>query len=202
MIETVTGKLIEKSPTYCVLDCHGVGLGIHITLNTFHKLEQHPSAEQISLYTHLHVREDDLQLYGFGDPEEKEMFRLLIGISGVGPRLALAVLSGISTADLQQAISMEQVEVLTRIPGVGRKTAQRIVLELKEKIQRRDQLVAVAQPAVAAGFSGEKVNEAILALISLGYKQADAEKAVNRVLSSAKDDLSLEELIKQALKAI
>ncbi len=202
MIETVTGKLIEKSPTYCVLDCHGIGLGVHITLNTYHKLEQHPSAEQVFLYTHLYVREDDLQLYGFGDPREKEMFRLLIGISGVGPRLALAVLSGISASELQQAISMEQVDILTRIPGVGRKTAQRIVLELKEKIQRRDQLVAVAQPAVAAGFSGEIVNEAILALLSLGYKQADAEKAVNRVLSSAKDDLSLEELIKQALKAI
>ena len=202
MIETVTGKLVKKLPTFCVLDCQGIGLGIHITLNTFHKLEHNHSSEVVSLHTYLHVREDDLQLYGFSDPGEKEMFRLLIGISGVGPRLALAVLSGITAAELQQAVSSERVDALTRIPGVGRKTAQRIVLELKEKIQQKRHLKQAATPVEPGGVSEPKADEAILALVSLGYKQADAQKAVNKILSAAKDELSLEELIKQALQAI
>jgi Holliday junction DNA helicase RuvA len=200
MIERILGNLTEKSPTFCVVDCHGVGLGLHISLNTFQKLEKFPENTMVSLYAYLHVREDVLQLYGFFDVAEREMFQLLISISGVGPRLAIAVLSGSTAEELRSAIVREDVAMLTRIPGVGKKTAQRLVLELKEKIQKRGDIERLVAISSISQQVREKVNEAMLALVSLGYKQQEAQAAIDKVLKRSDSDLSLEEIIKQAFK--
>jgi len=200
MIERILGNLLEKSPTFCVIDCHGVGLGLHISLNTFQKLEKFHENTVVSLYAYLHVREDVLQLYGFADVAEKEMFQLLISISGVGPRLAIAVLSGSTTEELRSAIVREDVAMLTRIPGVGKKTAQRLVLELKEKIQKRGDIEKLVAISSASQQVRGKVNEAMLALVSLGYKQQEAQVAIDKVIKRSDSDLTLEEIIKQAFK--
>lgn len=202
MIERITGKLFEKSPTFCVIDCHGVGLGLHISLNTFQKLERFPQDGEVSLYAYLHVREDVLQLYGFADLPEKKLFQLLISISGIGPRLAIAILSGSTPNELQAAIAREDVAMLTRIPGVGRKTAQRLVLELKEKIQIQGEIEKLAAISAVSREQREKVNEAILALVSLGYKQQEAQRAIDKVLKRSGNEIPLEEMVKLALKEI
>lgn len=200
MIERIRGNLTEKSPTFCVIDCHGVGLGLHISLNTFQRLEKFSENTLVSLYAYLHVREDVLQLYGFADAAEREVFRLLISISGVGPRLAIAVLSGSTTEELRGAIIREDVAMLTRIPGVGKKTAQRLVLELKEKIQKRGDIEKLAAISAVSPQEREKVNEAILALVSLGFKQQEAQIAIDKVIKRSGRDLTIEEIIKQAFK--
>lgn len=202
MIERISGKLLEKSPTYCVIDCHGIGLGVHVSVNTFQHLEKFRSSDQVQLFTHLHVREDLMQLYGFFDEAEKEMFRLLISISGVGPRLAIAVLSGSSVEELRDAIAREDVDMLTRIPGVGRKTAQRLILELNEKIRRRQDLVAASGGLHANAGQREQLNEALLALLSLGYKEADARRALSKIMENHAAAPGLEEIIKLALREI
>ncbi len=200
MIEQITGIVIHKAPTYCILENHGIGLGIHLTLSAYEKLEAVSNGEPVSLFTYLHVREDALQLYGFATAEEKHFFKLLLSISGVGPRLAQTILSGLEPAALRQAIQMEDVQTITRIPGVGKKTAQRIVLELKEKLKSEEHIENLRQ-RVATTPTNTQAMEAILALVALGYKENDAEKAV-RIVLSRKNDVSLEELIKEALKEV
>ena len=198
MIERITGKLIEKSPTHCLIDCHGLGLGLHISLNTFQQLEAIPAAQPASLYSYLHVREDVLQLYGFYERHEKTMFEMLITISGVGPKLT--ILSGINTDELDRAIRREDVGMLTRIPGVGKKTAQRLILELKEKIQKQADTFRLTSLAGEGVQPHDDLNEAVMALISLGFKEANAHRAIVKVTEAAEGKLSLEELIKRALK--
>ncbi len=200
MIEHLTGKIVEKSPTFCILENNGVGFGIHITLNAFELLDAAVEGQTVSLHTYLHVREDVLQLYGFATEEEKHFFKLLLGISGVGPRLAQAILSGMAPARLREAIQQEDVQSITRIPGVGKKTAQRIVLELKEKLKSEEKVARIRQEIAPAG-ANQQAMEAILALMALGYKENEAEKAV-RIVLSRKNDVSLEELIKEALKEV
>ncbi len=200
MIERISGQLLQKSPTFCIIDCHGVGIGLFISVNTFQKLGDENT--EAKLLTHLHVREDAMQLYGFGDADEREMFRQLNSVSGIGPRLALTILSGRTVQELVQAITMEDYQYLVKIPGVGKKTAQRVVLELKEK-------VGVPADVEEAGIiSGSTVkvqgvaNEAILALVTLGYRQNEAKKAIDKVVQKNSHELPLEVLIKLALKEI
>lgn len=200
MIEQITGTIIHKSPTFCVLENNGIGFGIHITLNAFELLDSTAAGESVVLHTYLHVREDALQLYGFASAEEKHFFKLLLGISGVGPRLAQAILSGMAPDRLREAIQLEDVASITRIPGVGKKTAQRIVLELKEKLKSEEKIERI-QEKIAPGSANRQAMEAVLALVALGYKENEAEKAV-RVVLSRKNDVSLEELIKEALKEV
>jgi len=200
MIEQITGTILHKSPTFCVLENNGIGFGIHITLNAFEVLDSIGSGEPVVLHTYLHVREDALQLYGFATPEEKHFFKLLLGISGVGPRLAQAILSGMAPDRLREAIQLEDVASITRIPGVGKKTAQRIVLELKEKLKSEEKIERIQETIAPAGANRQAM-EAVLALVALGYKENEAEKAV-RIVLSRKNDVSLEELIKEALKEV
>ncbi len=202
MIERVTGKIIEKSPTFCVLDCQGIGIGLHITLHTFEQLEQSPSTNAVTLHAYLYVRDDALQLYGFQDLAEKEMFQLLISISGVGPRLALAILSSSGADEFRGAIGQEDVELLTRIPGVGKKTAQRLILELKEKIQKQAEIKQLVSVSGASEQYQVMINEAILALLSLGYKQQEARRAIDKTIQLHGNNISLEEMIKLALREI
>ena len=136
MIELVSGILRDKGATSCLVDCHGVGLGVSISLNTFQDIDHLQQWRYgVAVYISARIREDAMQLFGFSSADEKEMFQLLISVSGVGPKLALAILSGGPSGDLKASIGREDVAMLTRIPGVGKKTAQRLILELKEKIK-------------------------------------------------------------------
>lgn len=201
MIEEIYGKVLRKTPSLCVVECGGLGIGLRISLNTFQSMEKIGVGSEVRLQTYLHVREDALQLFGFTEEDEKTLFQLLITISGVGPKLAIAILSGGSTSELRQAIATDNVSTLTRIPGVGKKTAQRLVLELKEKLQKVAGFDEMAPP-ISGGSAKTMVDEASSALLSLGYKEADARRVVQLVFQQKGPDIVLEELIKFALKEI
>ncbi len=199
MIASLTGTLTSKSPTEITVDVHGVGYAVLIPLSTFQTLG--PVASTVSLFTHLHVREDAMQLFGFATTEERELFRLLISVTGIGPKIAQAMLSGMSAEELRQHIAAGRTTPLTAIPNVGRKTAERIVLELREK---------VAKATGEHPFAGEPVatstavrSETLSALTSLGYGRPAAEKAIRAALHDAGTNaLTVEELIKLALRHV
>jgi Holliday junction DNA helicase RuvA len=173
MIGRLTGRLASKGTDHVVLDVSGVGYHVHIPLSTFYDL---PEAEEpASLLIHTHVREDTLALYGFLTERERELFLMLISISGIGPRVALTVLSGMPPAELVEALRKQDARRLMAIPGVGKKTAERMVLELKEKV---DRIAQEGAPAVPAAVAAEDV---VSALVNLGYRKADAERAVDAV---------------------
>lgn len=198
MIAQLTGILIEKSPTEVVVDVHGVGYLVSIPLSTYETLE-HQNGE-VTLLTHLHVREDVLQLYGFATEAERSLFRMLISISGIGPKMAQGILSGLNPAEFREAITTGNLLVLTSISGVGRKTAERLIIELKDKIAKGE------GPEDAAVFpatsqQGKIRAEAIVALMSLGYTRQNAEKALRAVLNETTErEFTIEELIKQSLR--
>lgn len=196
MIASLTGILKSKSPTEALLDVNGVGYAVSIPLSTFEKLGAQNS--HVTLFTHLVVREDAMQLFGFATEEERSLFRLLISVNGIGPKIAQAVLSGLSVAELKQHVASGNAAALTAIPNVGRKTAERLVLELRDKIDK----VPTPGMALPTDRGAEIRAEALLALTSLGYQRAAAEKAIRQALSENKSDLSLEALIKLALQSL
>jgi Holliday junction DNA helicase RuvA len=195
MIEQIKGKLISKKPTHIVVENHGIGFKIAIPLSSY-KLFGEPG-EDINVLTHVHVREDILQLFGFATEEERSLFQLLISVSGIGPRVAQGILSGISTSDFKRAIARQDLVALTSAPGVGKKTAERLVLELREKIGDVDSMDEVGIGSVAESI-GE---ETILALVSLGYKRPQAQKAVQKILKG-NEDLTLEKALRLTLREI
>jgi Holliday junction DNA helicase RuvA len=196
MIGSLTGILKIKSPTEVLLDVNGVGYTVIIPLSTFEKLGE--LGTRITLLTHLHVREDAMQLYGFGTEQERNLFRLMISVSGIGPKIAQGILSGISVTDLQQYIAKSNLSALTAIPGVGKKTAERLVVELRDKVGK---IAATAENLPASEDRREMREEALLALTSLGYNRPVAEKALRLVLVEANGkELSLQDLIKKALR--
>jgi holliday junction DNA helicase RuvA len=197
MIASLTGILRLKNPTEILLDVQGVGYSVTIPLSTFEKLGDVGTSQTI--LTHLHVREDILQLFGFATNDERIFFKLLISVSGIGPKIAQGILSGIAVPDLRQHIADGNVAALTAIPGVGRKTAERLVLELRDKIGKGES--SAFHPSLAQeGEEGLRL-EALLALTSLGYNKPVAEKALRQVLSEIKGDkISLQDLIKRALR--
>ena len=197
MITFLDGKLVSALPTQATVDVSGVGYEVFIPLSSYDKL---PAAGQsVRILTHLHVREDAHVLYGFMSPAERDLFRLLVNhVSGIGPKLALAVLSGMSVSNFKSAVVNSDVTALAKISGLGKKTAERIVLELKDKLG-----VAAAWEAASAAHAPtpeeEEANEAVLALIALGYKQIDAHKSV-REMQQKGEAKSAQELVKLALK--
>ncbi|MBW2038144.1 MAG: Holliday junction branch migration protein RuvA [Deltaproteobacteria bacterium] len=196
MISQIRGQLVYKSPEEIIIDVNGVGYGVKVPLSTFYELPG--IGGDVLLQVHTYVREDTLHLYGFLTPKEKELFCLLIGVSGVGPRLAINVLSGISAQDLERALKDEDLPSLTRIPGVGRKTAERMLVELKDK-------VVASATAVVSGIQGKEggmVKDALSALVNLGYTRGIAEEALRDVLREKGDDLSLEDLLKESLRLL
>ncbi len=197
MIASLTGILKHKSPTEVLVDVNGVGYSVSIPLSTYSGLGEVDAP--IHLLTHLHVREDALQLFGFATESERELFRRLIGISGIGPKTAQGILSGIAVADLREYIASGNIGALTAIPGVGRKTAERLVVELRDKIGAVGSSTDFA--ATPSDTNAQVRNEALLALTSLGYNRIAAEKALRSALQDSHGNrLSLEELIKKALK--
>ena len=191
MIGRLTGTLLEKHPPQVLVDVHGVGYEVDVPMSTFYDLPA--VGERLSLYTHFSVREDAQQLFGFLTAKEREAFRLLIRITGVGPKLALAVLSGLSVDELAQAVTLQEPGRLTRIPGVGKKTAERLLLELKGKLA--DALpVGPGAAATPAGIQAD----ALHALLALGYSDKEAVPVVKQL----PEGLALEEAIRQALKLL
>jgi Holliday junction DNA helicase RuvA len=200
MITFLQGKLVEALPTQVTVDVNGVGYEALIPLSSFDKL---PSPGQpILLLTHLVVREDAHTLYGFMTGAERQMFRLLVAsVSGIGPKIALNILSGISVVALRGAVSGGDVKTLSSISGVGKKTAERIVIELKDKVGPAGAWEAgSAQRALSA--DDQKVNDAVLALIALGCKPADAHEAVRGARASLGADAGTDELVRAALKVV
>ena len=197
MISSVRGVLLSKAPTEVVVEVGGVGYSLHIPLSTFEAIGDPPS--EVHLLTYLHVREDALMLYGFASPEEREMFRLLIAVNGIGPRMAQGILSGIPAGELRGHLASGNLGALTSIPGVGRKIAERLVIELREKLSR----LGTLSPLAPAGSDGNAAvrEEALLALTSLGYSKAAAERALRGALQELSgSELTVEVLLKAALR--
>ena len=188
MIGRLTGQLAEKNPPEILLDCHGVGYEVLVPMSTFYNLPA--LGEKVSLFTHFIVREDAQLLYGFGSTTERAAFRLLIKITGIGPRMALSVLSGMSVADLAQAVTLQETGRIIKVPGIGKKTAERLLLELKGKLG--------ADIGAQASVSNEAQLDILQALIALGYSDKDAALA----LKALPQDVGVSEGIKLALKSL
>jgi holliday junction DNA helicase RuvA len=198
VIALLRGTLLEKHPSRVVVDVAGVGYDVQVPLSTFYGLGD--AGASVSLRIHTHVREDAIALFGFSTSLEQDLFERLIAISGIGPKLALAVLSGIETSDLIRAIRTQDVARLTAIPGVGKKTAERIGLELKDRLPRTAQVAA--GPAAPAALPGEQLRDDLLsALLNLGYQRAAAEKAVEHVLK-ADPGRGFEQALRDALRSM
>jgi len=197
MIAALTGRLALKAPSHVTLDVQGVGYEVFIPLSTFYALPDLNESASLSVYTHL--REDAIQLYGFVTALEKDSFILLTGISGIGPKLALSVLSALSVPDLLSAIQAGDVDKLSSVPGIGKKTAARIALELKDKVERL-RVTPSPAPQASSGLPGRLQDDALSALVNLGYKAADVKDAITRVAGARPDNLPLKELIREVLK--
>jgi Holliday junction DNA helicase RuvA len=196
VIAHLRGRILEKQPTRIVVDVGGVGYDVAVPLSTFYGLGE-PGTD-VALRVHTHVREDALALYGFATALELDLFNRLIGISGIGPKLALAVLSGIEPPDLVGAIERGDIARLTAIPGVGKKTSERIVLELKDRLPRAH---AVEAPGGAVAGAGLR-DDLLSALMNLGYHRPLAEKAVEAALKTIGRDAGFERTLKQALREV
>ena len=200
MIAALSGTLISKSPQSLVVDVHGVGYELFTSLQTYYRLPE--PKETVHFYVHTHVREDALHLYGFLAKDEKTAFLLLLSVSGVGPRLALALLSGLTVRELASAICSGDAKRLCAVPGVGNKTAARLILELQEKAGALASSDLPAQGPREAG--SEVMDDALSALVNLGYHPAAAKDTIRRIAQSASPGrvLTVEELLREALRSV
>ncbi len=194
MYAYIDGKLVFRCPTYVVIEAGGIGYHINISLNTYAALPEH---ERCKLYTWLHVKEDGHTLYGFTDEGEKRLFLHLISVSGIGPNTGRMILSSITPAEIQVAIVKGDVPLIQRIKGIGPKSAQRMILELQDKLKKEgpDSLISMPNHNTAK-------DEALSALVMLGFTKSSAEKALDTAIKSATENLSVEQLIKIALKSL
>jgi len=199
MIDFISGTVVDKNPTHVVIQTNGIGYYLRISVNTYELLPA--IGQNVNLKTYLHVREDSIQLYAFAQEKERLVFSGLITISGVGPRLAQTILSGIRVDEFIQAIREGDVQRLTAVSGIGTKTAQRLIIELKEKFKQTGIIKEDQDQVISQIMLSTLEEEAVLALLSLGYKRAIVEKAVIKVRKSGKPD-TIEGLIKEVLKVI
>ncbi|MCU9945841.1 Holliday junction branch migration protein RuvA [Pseudomonas solani] len=199
MIGRLRGTLAEKQPPHLILDVNGVGYELEVPMTTLYRLPS--TGEPVTLHTHLVVREDAHLLYGFFEKRERELFRELIRLNGVGPKLALALMSGLEVDELVRCVQAQDTSTLVKIPGVGKKTAERLLVELKDRFKAWETMPSIStlvvEPLKAAASSAE--NDALSALISLGFKPQEASRAVAAI---KEDGLSSEELIRRALKGM
>ena len=193
MITQIIGKLVEKNPTHLVIDCNGVGYEINVSLHTFSQIKDE---ELIRLYTHLHVKEDAHTLYGFAEKSEREIFRKLISVSGIGTSTARIMLSSLSPKQVIEAILNEDAETIQSVKGIGKKTAQRVILDLKDKLDKTEEIDVISTP----NHNSNK-KEALSALETLGYNRKVSEKVVTTILAN-KPSSSVEDIIKLALKKL
>src|SRR6185295_7856244 len=198
MIASLTGRVAFKAPTSVILDVQGVGYEVFIPLSTYYGL---PDLNELtSLAVHTHLREDAIQLYGFLTAPEKEAFVLLTSISGIGPKLGLSVLSTLSVPDLTSAVQAGDIEKIATVPGVGKKSAGRIALELKDKVLRLPS--APAKTADAAPARTQLEEDALSALVNLGYRPAEVKEALKHVVRDGQEVPSLKDMIREALKEL
>ena len=199
MIASLTGRLAFKAPNYLILDVHGVGYEVCIPLSTYYGLPN--LSESASLSVHTHVREDAIQLFGFLTAQEKDAFVLLTSVSGVGPKLALSVLSALSVSNLVSAIQSGDVEKLTTVPGIGNKSASRLVLELKDKVGK---LHPGLTPAIDSSRQEQDAifDDALSALVNLGYRPQDAKEVLKHVKKSNAESIVLKDMIRESLKEL
>jgi Holliday junction DNA helicase RuvA len=199
MIDYLKGTLVSAAPNHAVVEVNGVGYRVLIPISSYEALPR-PGGE-VKLLTHLHVREDEMSLYGFFSEEERTLFGLLLGVSGIGPRTAITILSGVSVQAFHRAIASQDLRLLSSVRGVGKKTAERLVLELKDKISL---LPALQREAAKSRLDGSeaKIADVLEALLSLGYKPAQAQRAIEAALGRAEAGWAVEQLLKEALKSI
>lgn len=195
MIDYIKGKIIELTPTYTVVECCGIGYMIQISLQTFSAME---NKSDITIYIHHYLREDDEQFYGFASKDERELFRLLIGVSGIGVATAQMMLSSMSSDEIRNAIISEDINRIKSIKGIGLKTAQRLILELKDKIVKGG---GADSPVIFQSANSAIVEEATTALVLLGFTKTNVNKAVSAVLKET-PDATIEQIIKLALKKL
>jgi len=197
MIAYVEGEIKEIDPTFVVLDVNGIGYQIKISLNTFTVLK---TIKKALVHTHLHIKEDAHTLFGFSEKLEKKLFLDLISVNGVGPSTALMVLSSLNTEELQKAIAQEDVRTIQSVKGIGAKTAQMVVLQLKDKVLKENPSI----PQLSLGkVQGNKIREeALQALVTLGYAKQMAEKTVDSILKTAQEELTVEQVIKKVLRGV
>ena len=200
MIARLTGKLVDKQPHQVIIEAGGVGYRAFIPLSTFYTLPD--EGAEVTLRTHTHLREDVIALYGFSSHDEQDLFERLIEISGIGPRLALAMLSGLSAGDLVDAILEGDAGRLRGIPGVGPKTADRVVLELRDRVGRNRGASATESPASGSRAGSSAIRrDVVSALVNLGYRESLAESAVRRALDGKQaDGAALQEILKRSLR--
>jgi len=200
MIGRIQGVLLEKNQPQIIVDCHGVGYELEVPMSTFYTLPA--TGERVSLLTHLLVREDAHLLYGFGTESERRAFRQVLKISGVGARTALAVLSGLSVAELAEAVTLQESGRLTRIPGIGKKTAERLLLELKDKLGVELTAMGLTTMGLTTSVTGSRpapaTSDILRALLALGYSEKEAVAAVRQL----PEGLSVSDGIRQALKSL
>lgn len=196
MITCLKGKLIQKSPTSLVIDVNGVGYYLNISMNTFENVP--PIQKEIFIFTEMIVREDNISLYGFHTESERQLFKLLISVSGIGPKSAIGILSGVSLSEFRDAILTSNISLLQKLPGIGKKTAERLIVELKDKFSKMSSNIDSSSGTFG---NNEIVEVASLALESLGYSKLLATKSINSALKQIdKADFTSEDLIKLALK--
>ena len=193
MLDFIRGRVVRKSPTRLVLEVAGIGYLLHIPLSTFEKIPNH---EETTVLTQLFIKEDQIKIFGFATGEERDLFQLLLSVNGIGPTTAITILSGSCVDDIKDAISREDAKALEKIKGIGKKTAERIVLELKGVIKE------MSYPADSGIVTGQKalVSDAVMALVSLGYGRPVAEYAVNEAMKKLKTIDNVEMLVREALK--
>ncbi|MCQ2285915.1 MAG: Holliday junction branch migration protein RuvA [Bacteroidales bacterium] len=196
MITYIRGKIVEKNPAFLILEtAGGVGYYIHISLNTYEKINA--SDKEIAILTHFVVKEDAQTLYGFFDENERALFRLLISVSGVGPNTAIIILSALSAGELVAAITQENVKLIQSVKGIGAKTAQRLVLDLKDKVAK----LQIAADKIST-FNNNNRNESLTALVSLGFSKNQVETVLDKIYKTEGSELSIEDVIKKALKLL
>ena len=199
MIGRLRGEIVHRQPPFLMLEVNGVGYELEAPMSTFYNLPT--GSEQVILFTHLAVRDDAHVLYGFSSESERTLFRTLLRVSGVGAKMALAILSGMSAADFARCVQTEDIAALVRLPGIGRKTAERLIVEMRDRLDRLDGVSDITRTASAKGSAGavSPVSDAVGELIALGYKPVEASRMVRAVDS---EGLNSEEIIRGALKAV
>lgn len=195
MIAYIEGKITERQPDYIVVETGGIGYQVHISLNTFSRIR---ALENVKIFTHLHIKEDSHTLYGFSEPDERQIFLQLISVSGVGPNTARLLLSSLTATEVRRAILSEDVPVLKGVKGIGPKTAKRIILDLKDKVAQTTDESAISLPS---GNNTLK-EEAFSALVALGFQKNQVQKLLNSILAESNEIDDVESLIKEALKRL
>jgi holliday junction DNA helicase RuvA len=198
MIALISGKIVYKGIAHVIVDVQGVGYRVFIPLTTFYELPE--AGETVTLHIHTNVKQDAINLFGFHTIQERELFQLMISVSGIGPKIAMNILSGISARELLNAISGGNVGKLVNIPGVGKKMAERLILELKEKVVKKMMLEKTPEAGVQIPIGDIIAEDVLSALVNLGYKNNVAKDALDKALRSSEEELGMDELLKKTLK--